>query len=292
MTSIKVLGPDTSVESVVKYLNEDACVIVRELMGEDALGSLTREFEAPHPNLRSTGTPFAGFKTNRMHGILKTLPTTQRLALHPLILGVADQVLLPHAARYQLNYDGVMQLLPGESPQALHRDAFIYPIRQPTIPFQLATMWACTEFTELNGSTCIVPGSHRWEEGREPTEDEILSSVMPAGSVVIYTGGVYHGGGANRSDGIRTGVAIHYSLAWLRQELNMYLTYPPEVAREFPQPLQRLIGYDFAGPYLGFVENGSPHVHLEDAAAPAVRPRSTPELDAANERVARIPLGA
>ena len=137
MTSIKVLGPDTSVESVVKYLNEDACVIVRELMGEDALGSLTREFEAPHPNLRSTGTPFAGFKTNRMHGILKTLPTTQRLALHPLILGVADQVLLPHAARYQLNYDGVMQLLPGESPQALHRDAFIYPIRPADDSFSI-----------------------------------------------------------------------------------------------------------------------------------------------------------
>ena len=151
-------------------------------------------------------------------------------------------------------------------------------------------MWAQSDFTLDNGGTCLIPGSHLWEQDREPRAEEMVSAVMPAGSVLIYTGGVYHGAGGNRSNAPRTGISLQYNYAWLRQELNMYLTYPPEVARAFPDDVQRLIGYDFAGPYLGFVDGGSPQSLLK-GGPPETRERTTPEIDAAHAKLENIPLG-
>lgn len=70
----------------------------------------------------------------------------------------------------------------------------------------------------------------------------------------------------------------------------MYLTYPPEVARTFPETVQRLIGYDFAGPYLGFVDSGSSQTLLK-AEAPDTRERTRPEIDAAFKKLKNIPFG-
>ena len=70
----------------------------------------------------------------------------------------------------------------------------------------------------------------------------------------------------------------------------MYLTYPPDVAKTFPDELQRLIGYDFAAPYLGFVDGGSPQTLLKDGP-PETRERSRPEIDEAFERLEPIQLG-
>ena len=201
------------------------------------------------------------------------VPVTQELVLNPVITEMVERMLLPYCVRYQLNYDGIMHLMPGETPQDLHRDGFLYPFRHPAPPYTIACMWAQTEFTRENGGTCLIPGSHLWEQERKPRVEEVVQAAMPAGSVVIHTGGLYHGAGANRSNAPRTGISLQYNYAWLRQELNMYLTYPPEVARTFPDEVQRLIGYDFAAPYLGFVDGGSPQTLLKDTPPETREPR-------------------
>ena len=122
----------------------------------------------------------------------------------------------------------------------------------------MPAMWALTDFTAENGGTQIVPGSHVWEHERAPFADEVVNAEMPAGSVLFYLGGTWHGGGDNKSNTMRTGMALQYSLSWLRQEENQYLANPPEVAKDYPERLRRLIGYDFGGPYLGF-HNGDDH---------------------------------
>ena len=209
-------------------------------------------------------------------------------------MAVADRVLLPNCARYQLNIAGVIQIEPGESAQALHRDTMIYPFRHPCPSILMAIIWAITDFTAANGGTRIAPGSHLWEQDREPFKDEIISVEMPAGSLLIYLGGVWHGGGDNRSNSNRTALAMQYSVGWLRQEENQYLSHPPEVARDYPEELQRLIGYDFGGPFLGFVEGDDPHRVLdygyEGAPRRAVH-RSRPEIDEAAQRMAFLSIG-
>ena len=181
------------------------------------------------------------------------------MVVHPLVLAVADRVLGPYCARYQINYTGIMHIEPGESAQTMHRDTGLYPIQNPAPPLTLATMWAVTDFTAENGATRIVPGSHLWPDARVPDAEEIGAAEMPAGSLMIYVGNTIHGGGANSSNAARCGLALHYSLGWLRQEENQYLAVPMEEARTFTRQLQCLMGYDLGSVNLGFVDHKHPN---------------------------------
>ncbi|MEO0501084.1 MAG: phytanoyl-CoA dioxygenase family protein, partial [Pseudomonadota bacterium] len=95
--------------------------------------------------------------------------------------------------------------------------------------------------------------------------DEIASAEMRAGSVLIFTGTVIHGGGANAtSDEERLGTLIHYAPNWLRQQENQYLSCPPDVAAGLDPELRRLIGYTKASPVCGFYSSptGAPGEEL------------------------------
>jgi ectoine hydroxylase-related dioxygenase (phytanoyl-CoA dioxygenase family) len=108
----------------------------------------------------------------------------------------------------------------------------------------VASMWAISDFTELNGGTHLVPGSHRWPADRTARDDEVAIAEMPAGSVLMWMGGTLHGAGANRSvDDWRSGIFLSYSLGWLRQEENQYLDVPLHVARTLPKQVRDLVGY-------------------------------------------------
>jgi hypothetical protein len=157
--------------------------------------------------------------------------------------------------------------------------------RNPGPVTQQGSLWAVTDFTAANGATRIVPGSHLWDEERQPHPDEVVAAEMPAGSAIIYAHNVIHGGGANQTDKPRTAVALNFSLGWLRQQENQFLTLPPEKAKELPEQLQRLIGYDFGAPFLGAVGGQNPHALLEEPGQDP-GPRNDPELDRAyRERV-------
>ena len=77
-------------------------------------------------------------------------------------------------------------------------------------------------------------------------------AVMPKGSALFYLGSALHGGGANLSDKPRMGLINTYSLGWLHQEENHYLTIPREVADSYPERIRRLIGYQGHGRNLGW----------------------------------------
>jgi ectoine hydroxylase-related dioxygenase (phytanoyl-CoA dioxygenase family) len=270
-------------DDLAAALERDGYVIVERLaptLTANALAEL-----GPHIAAAPAGhSDFLGRRTKRLGGLFRKSTAAQALATHPTVLALADAVLLPHCARYQLNFSGIMHLMPGAEPQALHRDGIIYPFLHPCPPTQMPAMWALTDFTAENGATQVVPGSHLWEHDRRPAAEEVLAAAMPAGSVLVYTSGILHGGGRNVSDVDRTGMALQYSLGWLRQEENQYLANPPEVARAYPERLQRLIGYDYGGPYLGFVDGDDPHRLLEEGyTGPAER--TSPEVAAAAEKV-------
>ena len=85
-------------------------------------------------------------------------------------------------------------------------------------------------------------------------------------------------------------MALHYNLGWLRQEENQVLSSLPEIARHFPERLQRLIGYDLGGPYLGFVEEGNP-IRLLRNDGEGDYARTEPALEARREAIEPIPFG-
>ncbi|MFP6766717.1 MAG: phytanoyl-CoA dioxygenase family protein [Planctomycetaceae bacterium] len=284
MKTLALTTPDTSGEVLAQRLLEDGCVLLEGLAPE-WVTQASREL-APHIELAPYGhTPFLGSHTKRLGGLFEKSEAVQQMAIHPKILGLADAILLPHCARYQLNFSGVMHLESGAGHQPLHRDGSMYPMLHPCPATVMAVMWAANDFTVENGATLVVPGSHLWDGDRKPTRDEIAAAEMPRGSALVYTGGALHGSGSNQTPQVsRTGISVQYSLGWLRQEENQFLTYPPEVAREFPDRLARLVGYDFGGPFLGFVHGGDPH-RLIEKNPQDVPDRSNPEVDAAASRI-------
>ncbi|MBN33636.1 MAG: hypothetical protein CMM46_02450 [Rhodospirillaceae bacterium] len=163
---------------------------------------------APQFNAQSGGeSEFLGARTKRLNNFFMRAPTTRQMAIPPI-------------------------LLPSESAQALHRDAFFYPFHNPGPVTQQGSLWAVTDFTAENGATRIVPGSHLWDEERQPQAAEVVPAEMPADSAIIYAHNIIHGSGANSSDEQRTAVALNFTLGWLRQQENQFLTLPPEKARE------------------------------------------------------------
>jgi ectoine hydroxylase-related dioxygenase (phytanoyl-CoA dioxygenase family) len=120
---------------------------------------------------------------------------------------------------------------------------------------QCNTIWALTDFTEQNGATRVVPGSNMGEDGLVFQPEETEPAAMDRGSVLFYSGSVYHGGGANRSSSTRIGLNITYNVAWLRQEENQYLSVPHHVAETLPTDLLRLMGYDRGAYALGYIDD-------------------------------------
>jgi ectoine hydroxylase-related dioxygenase (phytanoyl-CoA dioxygenase family) len=126
----------------------------------------------------------------------------------------------------------------------------------PGFDSTFATMWALTDFTDANGATRVISGSHKLADRLEFTQQDTEAAEMKAGSVLLYTGSLYHGAGGNSSDSDRTGLIVHYTLGWLRQEENQYLCVPKEVLQELPEDLLRLMGYDHGSYSLGFIDDG------------------------------------
>ena len=265
MPQVTTFARDIDAETVTTELARNGCAIVAELADGETMTQLQAELQPYLDSAPMGKTDFAGHTSRRRNNLLSKSPTCCELAIHPLTLAVCENVLGPHCVDFRLHVTALVELLPGEVRQGLHRDGGIYPIRHPQPPTTLATFWAYTDFTAENGATLVAPGSHVWAHEREPEEHELINAVMPAGSVLIYTSSLWHGSAANRSNGPRTGMALHYNLGWLRQEENQVLSAPPEVARTFPERLQRLIGYDLHGPYLGFIEEGNPHQLVADS---------------------------
>jgi ectoine hydroxylase-related dioxygenase (phytanoyl-CoA dioxygenase family) len=271
--------PNTAtLEEVVAVLERDGCVIVRELLDNATVGALKAELAPYLQKTRCGGgssdsaggfaetrtDAFLGFQTKRSSSLVAKSRTYTSLVTHPLMLAVCDAILGPHCVKYQVSATQAIQIGPGEAAQPFHRDDALYPVPHPlAYQFLISSIWAMTDFTAANGATRVVPGSHQWNDERVPQDDEVVAAEMPRGSVVLYLGSTLHGGGPNSTDGYRLGVYLGYSLGWLRQEENQYLVVPPEVARTLPERVQRLIGYQLHGPFLGWVELEDPHVVLE-----------------------------
>jgi ectoine hydroxylase-related dioxygenase (phytanoyl-CoA dioxygenase family) len=86
---------------------------------------------------------------------------------------------------------------------------------------------------------------------------------MPAGSLMIAKGTLWHRGGANRSDHPRLVITPQYCLGWTRPLENMALAVPNDIARTLPMRAQELIGYSIHPPFMGYVDGRHPQRLLE-----------------------------
>jgi len=253
---IERLPATTSAERVSEALARDGCVVIERLVPVVTMRAAQQEL-APWLEATPLGRDdFAGRRTRRTGGLVARSLTCRALVQHPLILAVTKQ-LLAGATSFHVHLTQLIAIGPGEPGQPIHRDQWAFDF----FPFpkgyevQCNTIWAMNDFTAENGATRVVPGSHLFEDKLQFGHADCEAAEMPAGSVFVYTGAVYHGGGANRSDATRYGLNLTYARSWLRQEENQYLSVPLEIARGLPDELLRLIGYQRGAYALGYVDD-------------------------------------
>ncbi len=250
--------PAEIVEADLAEVAKKGYVVIEGLLSEAELYAIR---EAAQPLLEHSGrNDFEGLKTQRVYAVLSKTRAMDRLVDHPRILAMLDRLFLPN---YLLSQLQVINILPGESSQALHADDSFYPVPRPRPPLGAATVWAIDEFTADNGATSIVPGSHVWPDDRLPKDDEAVPAVMSAGSVIFYPGTFWHGGGENRSDGARLAITCQYCEPWVRTQENYFLGTPLDVVAEVSEDIRRLLGYSIHPPFIGMVNGMHPKRLLE-----------------------------
>jgi ectoine hydroxylase-related dioxygenase (phytanoyl-CoA dioxygenase family) len=265
MVEVARLKADADPGMVAKALLSEGGVVVEAVAGPDLLDRVTADLRGPFDEQgHKFANDFNGYKTRRLGSILKISEAAADILAHPLVMEVADRVLKRHCINYRIGSSTAIEILPGEKPQVLHRDDDFYPIRIPGVEFQISAMWALDDFTAENGATRVVPGSQDLRPIKSITEDQITQAVMPRGSVLFYLGATVHAGGANRANAPRKGLITTYSLGWLRQEENMYLSVPKSKADKYPDAVRRLLGYQGHGRNLG-VYPGDPDGYWFDA---------------------------
>lgn len=249
---LQTLDNQSSTEDVVNALLKDGGVIVLNQVQDDLIDKINAELRPPFDMQgKKFQNTFNGYKTLRLSGILGLSRTSAQLIAHPRVLEIADALLHPNCINYRIGSCTAIEIQPGESMQELHRDDSSYPIQIAGVEFQISAMWALDDFTEENGATRVVPRSKNQQEISAIKNKDITQAVMPKGSVLYYLGSTIHGGGANLSQAPRLGLINTYSLGWLRQEENQYLTIPREIADSYPENIRRLMGYQSHGQYLG-----------------------------------------
>jgi ectoine hydroxylase-related dioxygenase (phytanoyl-CoA dioxygenase family) len=203
---------------------------------------------------------FEGHRTIRIYNLLAHQAVFAEVPVQPDVLSIVEGVLDDGALVSSLSS---ISIDPGEAAQPLHADDTLMGIDRPHAPLVCNSMWALTDFTEENGATRVVPGSHRWP--KRPVYGATYPSVpaeMTKGSVLIWNGSLWHGGGANRSAARRVGVAMNYCAGFIRQQENQQLGIPLERIREFSPRLQQLIGFGTYKHLIGHIDKASPSQRL------------------------------
>ena len=261
---VRIDAATTTADDIVQAMDADGYCVVEGVLtpdeAADVRAALTDVLQAT-PTGRND---FEGFKTQRVYALFAKTRVFDPLAIHPLLLGVLDEVL----THYQLSAPVGIHIGPGEKAQVLHYDQSIYPLPRTYPDVVINTMWAFDDFTEENGATRFVPGSHTWTTRTPTDDDEIRLATMPAGSVAFYSGKVWHGGGANRTDRPRLGVILEYVAAWLRPQENHVLAVSRDVTAELPERLQELLGYNIYPPFVGYVDGRHPRRYLTEPVHP------------------------
>ncbi len=147
---------------------------------------------------------------------------------HPDVLGFIESVL---GAQLILGSCNARIVRPGDPLQGFHSD-IPSQLRRSGAPVMVNAVWMLDPFTEENGATRFVPGSHLAASATPPPDVTVpheVQAVGPVGSVLIFNGQCWHGGGANKSDEVRRAVFAHYRVSpWMRFAIDPSRWVSPE----------------------------------------------------------------
>ncbi|MGZ4681487.1 MAG: phytanoyl-CoA dioxygenase family protein [Acidimicrobiales bacterium] len=242
----------------LEEIAEQGYTIVPDAIDLELVDALVAELDRLERDLEvvPAGNDFEGDRTVRIYNLLALSPVFQQVPVHPAVLPVIEGVLDPGCLISSLSS---IAIGPGETIQPIHADDQLIPIPRPHPPVVCNSMWALTDFTEANGATRIIPGSHLLDHAPDYGRPyESIAAEMGKGSVLIWHGSLWHGGGANTTPDRRIGLAMNYCAGYIRQQENQQLGIPREVAATFGPRLRELVGYGIYNGLIGHIDKRSP----------------------------------
>jgi hypothetical protein len=242
--------PNTAaVEEATEVIREHGHVIIDELVPATMMDKILSDMQPYIEVTPYSENEWFGNGSQRIGNLIARSATGRDLVMNPLVLGVVKNM-LSHSTVVQLGATEMISLKSGAPAQYIHQDELTFD----KFPFpddfivSCNTLWAMTPFTEENGATRVVPGSHALPRA-EYTMEDTLPAEMARGSVLIFTSKLWHAGGSNRSKEVRRAQAINYCVGWVRQEENQFLACPPHIAKTLPDDLLKLMGYQIGFGY-------------------------------------------
>lgn len=262
------------VDGHVAAIRERGFTVIRDFMDADTLRE-ARDTLAPFIGAHHGRNSFEGYRTERVYTLVARGRVFEDLTADPRILAILDRFLQPG---YLLTASQSIQINPGETAQDLHTDDGFYRQPRPRPAISMTVIGAIDDFTQANGCTEVIPGSHLWGDFGDPdrpnTQDALEALLvpmeMPAGACFVMAGTCLHRGGANRTDRPRLGFTNQYCEPWGRTQENFFLGIPPERARAMSPHLRTLLGYDIHSPFMGMVSSVHPRKALEPGWIPPV----------------------
>jgi ectoine hydroxylase-related dioxygenase (phytanoyl-CoA dioxygenase family) len=250
------------VDTHVARIEEDGYTIVEGAIDLDLVDTLDDYLRRLERDLQivPAHNSFEGFHTVRIYNLLAQGPDFEQIPVLPSVLPICERVLDPGLLVSSLSS---IAIGPGESAQGIHADDQLVPLAKPHEAIICNTMWALTDFTEANGATRVVPGSHKADRSPDLSRSyDTVAAEMPKGSVLVWHGSLWHGGGANTTSERRVGIAMNYCAGFVRQQENQQLGLPREVVRQFSPRLQELVGYGLYHGLIGHIDKAVPSTLL------------------------------
>jgi ectoine hydroxylase-related dioxygenase (phytanoyl-CoA dioxygenase family) len=234
--------------------------IIEDFLDAGVLADVRRTLE-PHLGSHHGRNDFEGFLTERVYTLVARGKVFEDVTEEPRLLALLDRFLQPN---YLLTASQAIRINPGENAQGLHTDDSFYRQPRPRPAISYTMIAAVDDFTEANGATQVIPGSHLWGDAGaadRPSAGEMAKMLpleMPAGACVVFPGTLIHQGGANRTDRPRQAFTSQYCEGWARTQENFYLSIPREMVRGMSPRLQALLGYEIWPSFMGMVTASHP----------------------------------
>ena len=239
-------------------IDEQGYTVVEDAIEVDLLDELTDTLRRLEVDLGivPASNDFEGSQTVRIYNLLVHGSVFERVPVHRSVLPVVEGVLDRGCLISSLSS---IAICAGETPQPIHADDQLMPISKPHPPTVCNSMWALSDFTEANGATRLIPGSHLADSSPDyGAPYDSIPAEMPRGSVLVWHGSLWHGGGANTTVERRIGLAMNYCAGYVRQQENQQLGIPREVAAGFDDRLQQLCGYSVYQGLIGHIDKRDP----------------------------------
>ena len=275
-----------TVKDHVDALKRDGYCIVEKAFSADFCDQVVETLDRVEVDYKigPADSDFSGKNTIRIMNLLQYDEIFQQIPVADSFLPIIEQYLDPECLLSGIDSS---KIRPGEKAQPIHADSWWLDDKRFEFPVMVNTLLALTDFTEENGATRLVPGSHLWSEeqvayeqadavnGQVPasqpkgygTDWEPIVAEIPKGAMILFDMRLLHGSGENRTDKPRPCIISPYVLGWIRQLDAFGYAIPQEKLRSFSPRLRRLVGLEcYRGKY-GSVNKMSPSEWLWDRQA-------------------------